>query len=174
MNDRDRLDQLRGLLDRVGRMPASPERDWTLAGVRARVVDVETGTPPTPMRALPPDQLEAEIAAERSPRAEALPRTKVRPRPPSRRAQPARLGHPAARTPPVPIRERGRDELVDLLEQGGGLWLLRGLGPPVVRRVEPGALVARRERLQDTRDALPGRRAADQGVISHALLELES
>ena len=62
MNDRDRLDQLRGLLDRVGRMPASAERDWTLTEVRARVVDVETGTPPTPMRALPPDELEAEIA----------------------------------------------------------------------------------------------------------------
>ncbi len=124
MNDRDRLDQLRGLLDRVGRMPASAERDWTLAEVRARVVDVETGTPPTPMRALPPDELEAEIAAERSPRTEALPRAKIRSRKPSRRAQRARLGHPAAaRTPPVPIRERGRDEVVDLLEQGGVMCL---------------------------------------------------
>src|SRR4051812_48672522 len=57
---------------------------------------------------------------------------------------------------------------------GGGLCLLAGLGLAVVRRVEPGALVSRRERLQDTRDALPGRRAADQGVISHALFELET
>ena len=123
MNDRDRLDQLRGLLDRVGRMPASADRDWTLAQVRARVVDVETGTPTTPMRALPPDELEAEIAAERSPRAGTPPRAKIRPRKPSRRAQRARLGHPAARTPPVRIRERGLDEVVDLLEQDGVMCL---------------------------------------------------
>jgi hypothetical protein len=123
MNDRVRLDRLRGLLDRVGRMPASADRDWTLAQVRARVVDVETGTPPSPMRALPPDELEAEIAAERPPRAKALPRATIRPRTPRRRAQRARLDHPAARTPPVPIRERGRDEVVDLLEQGGVICL---------------------------------------------------
>ena len=123
MNDRVRLDRLRGLLDRVGRMPASADRDWTLAQVRARVVDVETGTPPSPMRALPPDELEAEIAAERSPRAEPLPRAKIPSRTPRRRAQRARLGHPAARTPPVPIRERGHDEVMDLLEQGGVICL---------------------------------------------------
>jgi hypothetical protein len=123
MNDRDRLDQLRGMLDRVGRMPASPRRDWILAEIRVRVVDVETDTPPTPMRALPPDELEAEIAAERSPRAEAPPRAKTRRRTPSRRAQRASLGHPAARIPPGPIREPERDEVVDLLEQGGEMCL---------------------------------------------------
>jgi hypothetical protein len=123
MNDRDRLDQLRGLLDRVGRMPASADRDWTLAQVRARVVDVETGMPPTPMRALPPDELEAEIAAERRPRTEAPPRATIRPRQPSRRAQRARLAHPAARTAPITIREPGRDEVVDLLEQDGVMCL---------------------------------------------------
>jgi hypothetical protein len=43
----------------------------------------------------------------------------------------------------------------------------------VVRRVEPGARVAGRERLQDPLDALPGRRALDQSVLGHALLGLE-
>ena len=123
MNDRDRLNQLRGLLDRVGRLPESPDRDWTLAQVRARVVDVETGTPPTPMCAPPPEELEAETVAERSPRAEAPPRAKIRPTTPSRRAQRPRPQHPAVRTPPVPIRKRGREEVVDLLEQGGVMCL---------------------------------------------------
>ena len=126
MNERDRLEQLRGLLDRLERMPASADRDRTLAQVRARVVDVETGTPPTPMRALPLDEREAEIAAEASPRTEAPARAKIRPRKPSRRAQRVRLIHPAERIPPAPVSERGGEEVVDLLEQGGVI----GLGEP--------------------------------------------
>src|SRR4051794_1553585 len=50
---------------------------------------------------------------------------------------------------------------------------LPGLGLPVVRRVEPGALEARGERLQHALDLLPGRRAADQAVLGDALPELE-
>src|SRR5215208_3625920 len=50
---------------------------------------------------------------------------------------------------------------------------LLGLGFPVVRRVEPGALVARSERLKHALDLLPGRRAADQAVLGHPLLDLE-
>jgi hypothetical protein len=123
MNDRERLDQLRELLERLERMPASAGRDRTLAKVRARVVDVETGTPPTPMRALPLDELEAELAAERLPRAETAKRAKIRPNKPSRRVQRARLVHPAARTAPVPVRVREREDVVDLLEQGGVICL---------------------------------------------------
>ena len=48
-----------------------------------------------------------------------------------------------------------------------------GLGFPVVRRVEPGALVTRAERLKDALDLLSGRRAADQAVLGDALLDLE-
>jgi hypothetical protein len=51
MNDRQRLDQLRVLLDRVERLPTSTEREWMLSEVRARAVDVETGVRPRPMRA---------------------------------------------------------------------------------------------------------------------------
>jgi hypothetical protein len=43
----------------------------------------------------------------------------------------------------------------------------------VVRRVEPGALVARGERLKHALDLLPGRRAADQAVLGDPLLDLE-
>jgi hypothetical protein len=120
MNDRDRLDQLRRLLDRLERMPASADRDWMLAEVRARAVDVETGIAPAPLRALPQDELEAEMAAERSPRPAPV---KTRRRKASRRAQRATLGHPAMRVPPLAAHERGREDVVDLLEQGGVMCL---------------------------------------------------
>src|SRR4051794_40967040 len=51
---------------------------------------------------------------------------------------------------------------------------LLGLGLPMVRRVEPGALVARGERLQHAHDPLPGRRASDQAVLGDPLPDLES
>jgi hypothetical protein len=47
-----RLIQLRALVDRLERLPESPRRDWMLREARARVVDVETGDEPRPMRAL--------------------------------------------------------------------------------------------------------------------------
>src|SRR4029450_2541745 len=53
------------------------------------------------------------------------------------------------------------------------LGLLRGLGFPVVRRVEPGALVARGERLKHALDLLAGRRAAAQAVLGDPLLDLK-
>src|SRR5881398_1641115 len=89
MNDRDRLEQLRELLARLERMPASGERDWMLREVRARAVDVETGVRPVAMRALPGDDAEPEIpAAPQASRIEAATRvlpSKARRRPASRR-----------------------------------------------------------------------------------------
>ena len=120
MNDRDRLHQLRRLLDRLERMPASADRDWMLAEVRGRAVDVETGIAPAPIRALPQDEFEAEIAAERSPRPAPV---KTHRRKASRGAQRARLGHPAMRMPPVATHERGHEEVVDLLQHGGVMCL---------------------------------------------------
>jgi hypothetical protein len=55
MKDRQRLDQLRLLLQRAQRMPESPERDWMLSELRARAVDVETGMAPRAMRPLKPE-----------------------------------------------------------------------------------------------------------------------
>jgi hypothetical protein len=116
MNDRDRVDHLRALLDRLERIPASADRDWMLAQVRGRAVDVDTGTSPAPMRALPQDELAAENAADRSARSAPV-RTYQRK---SRRARPV---HPPARIQPGPARERGHEEVMDLLERGGMLSL---------------------------------------------------
>src|SRR3954470_23741691 len=64
MNDRDRLEHLRGLLDRLERMPTSADRDWMLSEVHARAVDVETGVSPAAVRALPEGDAPAEIAPQ--------------------------------------------------------------------------------------------------------------
>src|SRR4051794_33957320 len=63
MNDRDRLEHLRVLLDRLERMPAAADRDWMLREVRARAVDVDSGVRPAAVRALPADAAKAELAA---------------------------------------------------------------------------------------------------------------
>jgi hypothetical protein len=47
-----RLTQLRALVDRLERLPASTRRDWMLQEARSRMVDVETGDEPRPMRTL--------------------------------------------------------------------------------------------------------------------------
>ncbi len=119
MNQRDRLDQLRGLRDRLERMPISADRDWMLAQVRARAVDVETGAPEGPMRARPEDESEAERAAARS--ASAAPRrTRRRQASPVQHARPV---HAAPVIPAGPARTRAHHESVDLLEQGGVMCL---------------------------------------------------
>ena len=135
MNDRDRLGQLEGILARLERMPASAGRDWMLAEVRGRAVDVETGMPPTPMRALPRDEAQALLDAEQASldadAEQSTPVTDPPPRPapvkrprttPSRRAPRGRVGAPACMPP---IRERGRshEDVVDLLGMDGVLDL---------------------------------------------------
>ncbi len=134
MNDRDRLEQLRALLDRLERMPASTDRDWMLGEVRARAVDVETGVTPAAVRALPQDAANAESAAAQASRVKATD-TSAR-RKPTRvttsraanraawSASRARLDVPASRPSLVAVRERPvRESPVDLLEQGGLLCL---------------------------------------------------
>lgn len=54
MSGDHRLRRLGALVDRLERLPASAQREWMLGEVRARAVDVETGEPPRPMRALDP------------------------------------------------------------------------------------------------------------------------
>jgi len=88
-----------------------------LTEVRGRAVDVETGMPPAPMRALPRDEAQASLAAEQASRAESAPRPERAKRPrkmPSRRDLRARVITPMCLPP---IRERGRshEEVVDLL-----------------------------------------------------------
>jgi len=135
MNDRERLEQLRGLLDRIERMPASADRDWMLRAVRARTVDVETGVKPAALRALPQDEADAEIAAAlASPVATAdtmACRKPTRVTPARRATERAAVRAPRARRalpisrPSLPaVQERAGDEsAVDLLGQGGVLCL---------------------------------------------------
>jgi hypothetical protein len=121
MNGRDRLEQLRGMLDRLERMPASPERDWLLAEVRVRTVDVETGAPPAPMRLQNPTEVDLDLAAEDQ---SAIKMTRSKPR---RRAheRPAESPAPASvvrsTPPPRPAAPIGRG--LDLLERGDVLTL---------------------------------------------------
>jgi hypothetical protein len=120
MNDRDRLEQLRGLLDRLERMPASADRDFMLSEVRARAVDVETGVRPAAVRALPQEQANADITFEAT-----TPRKPVaRPRKPRRAAPEPPRARPAvpASQPPAVVRSDPKGA-VDLLEEGGLLCL---------------------------------------------------
>ena len=136
MNDRDRLEQLRGLLDRVERMPASADRDWMLREVRARAVDVETGVKPAALRALAQDEADAENATRAS-AVEAADTTACRKSKPTpattaRRATGRAAPHTARPRRAIPIsrpalpavRERVDEEsAVDLLGHDGLLCL---------------------------------------------------
>lgn len=114
MNDRDRLEQLRVLLGRLERMPASGDRDWMLSEVRARTVDVETGVLPAAMR----PRHQEEETVEPAPRVER--RSAPRPRPVPRPTWQASAAPAPAPARPQPVRhEHG----VDLL-QGDGLLCL--------------------------------------------------
>jgi hypothetical protein len=135
MNDRERLEQLRAMLVRLERMPASAERDWMLGEIRVRAVDVETGEKPVAMRALPGDGADPENPAtpelSRIEAAETVPpRPRRRPaprRPAARTARGvphARLAGPASPTSLAAARQRAAHQsAVDLLEQGGVLCL---------------------------------------------------
>jgi len=51
-DDERRLARLRGLVVRLERLPESAQREWMLGEVRARMVDIDTGFPPQPLRRL--------------------------------------------------------------------------------------------------------------------------
>src|ERR1700712_233217 len=137
MTDHDRLAQLRVLLDRLENMPASPDRDWMLAEVRSRAVDIDTGIAPRPMRPLEGGMtLEAEATPARPAAAPAKrkpqPQPQVQPPAPVRAPAPRRAPAPAPRpatiiqspswevTIPTP---GNRDDRVDLLALDGLLSL---------------------------------------------------
>src|SRR4051812_29919644 len=103
MSDRDRLEQLQVLAGRLALMPASAERDWMLAEVRARAVDVETGVMPAALRAGPTGGAKEETAAPFPPVRGARRRNPA-PAPPSRRAT-----HAVAPRP-LPARPRAAHE----------------------------------------------------------------
>jgi hypothetical protein len=90
MADR-RLDRLRDTAARLERLPASPERDRVLGEVRARIVDLDTGFTPQPMRPAEEDPIDAPAPParrtlrkpERAAVADAAPAAPPEPEPPA-------------------------------------------------------------------------------------------
>lgn len=129
MTDRDRLEQLDVLIERLRGLPASPNRDWMIGEVRARKVDVETGVRPGPLRtreprATPPPS-EASGPAP-APRAGRLPRRPTRSRS-GETARPAEHHRAESHVPPAPgpaaAAAARSEQRIDLLEIGGELSL---------------------------------------------------
>jgi hypothetical protein len=125
-----RLTRLRALVDRIERLPASPRREWMLQEARARVVDIETGVEPRPMRMLdeeppaPPPEPPASggsngRAAKRrrpKPAPVAAPRARPHPEVPARQVPP-----PVSET--APARIEGSDPNAAMLGDDEVLWL---------------------------------------------------
>jgi len=72
----ERVKRLRDLVDRLERLPASPDRDRVLSEVRSRAVDVDTGITP---RAMLPAREPAPPARPPVPRREKPPKPPYRP-----------------------------------------------------------------------------------------------
>jgi hypothetical protein len=135
MTGQDRLAQLRALMNRLERMPASPDRDHMLAEVRSRAVDIDTGIAPRPMRplesgmTLEPEAVAPKPVAKTAPPAPAPARVPAKPA--ARRVAP-RAAAPVVRREPVtetPAWEatfpatKAHEDRVDLLSLGGLLSL---------------------------------------------------
>lgn len=122
----DRLTQLRALVDRLERLPASTGREWMLEEARSRMVDVETGDKPRPLRTLheepPAPPAERPEPGVGDGRVVKRPSSK-RPEPQPPRSVPSPPRHAAADWNPATL---GTDDL---------LWLGEPSGDPVA---EPG------------------------------------
>ncbi len=99
-----RLTQLRALIARLERLPESPRREWMLQEARARMVDVETGYEPRPMRSLaeesaPLDHARSVQRPSPQPAPAAAPR---RPLPPEASPEPAPPRTPMPSQEPSP------------------------------------------------------------------------
>ena len=121
-----RLERLRDLLARLERLPASAQREWMLQEVRARLVDVETGAEPHPMRALHEEPVATPVTGTRP-----VPRS--RPKRARAAASPRLL--PEDSTPELPpslpaaSRVDGPDPTVAMLGDDEVLWLNDGPEP---------------------------------------------
>jgi hypothetical protein len=114
----NRIKRLRDLVDRLERLPASPDRDRVLMEVRSRVVDVDTGETP---RAMPVRQPMPEPIAHKLP-------TRPRPAAATRRAPCAPAPAPLMPAPielaPLPQPSAARSpEREQPLPTDGLLWL---------------------------------------------------
>jgi hypothetical protein len=114
-----RLMQLRALVDRLERLPASTQREWMLQEARARMVDVETGDEPRPMRTL--REATAEPPMEPPGRRHNSDRAVKRP---SATPAPVAEQPPAPSAPePDPNRTAGWEPTADTLFTDEVLWL---------------------------------------------------
>jgi hypothetical protein len=96
-----RLKRLQVLIDRLERLPATPESEWMLREARARRVDVETGDRPSEMRPLVVHQPDEAHGRHRD--AAVKPPTKPRSSVSERRQEPARRSRSSE--PETPLRE---------------------------------------------------------------------
>jgi hypothetical protein len=121
-----RLKRLRALLDRIERLPASARREWMLQEVRSRLVDVETGVQPHPMRA----PYEEKVAAPLEPSSQvtkgrAVRRSRSRPVRAAAALRPQPEDSTQEMPSPVPVRSRvaGPDPATVMLGNDEVLWL---------------------------------------------------
>src|SRR5215203_4896607 len=127
--------QLRALVERLERLPASARREWMLQEARARMVDVETGVEPRAMRA------QEEAAPPPEPRVSGVRKARAGRRPNSGRAGSA--PQPVVSSQRVPRAETdrspfagssssaamlGRDELLWLGDPSGDTFAEPGDG----------------------------------------------
>lgn len=117
MSEHHRLGQLQEMVSQLERMPSSTKRDWMLAEVRARAVDVDTNVPPAALRRLPTEEARCDDA-------ERFAASKPARRPPVRRGAPRRgRPSPAPATLPSPVIFTALESAVDLLVDGEVLCL---------------------------------------------------
>jgi hypothetical protein len=114
-----RLMQLRALVDRLERFPASPRREWMLQEARSRMVDVETGDEPRPMRTLRDASAEppSELPGRRAGGNRAVKRPSAAPAPVAAQAPPPSAPERA------PSRSAGSEPTADSLFTDEVLWL---------------------------------------------------
>ena len=124
-DDDQRLTRLRDLVVRLERLPESAQRDWMLGEVRARMVDVDTGFPPEPLRPRRDD--ESEQAAARAQHRAATPSNPARDaRVEAREAAPPQRSSHAADVPvedSAADRRDGSESSPDSTDIGEVLWL---------------------------------------------------
>lgn len=123
-----RLDRLRVLVGRLERLPESVRREWMLAEVRARMVDVETGSTPQAIRPLDPDSGGPPLAPQgsRVRNGGAVKRPSSKPGPatvPRRRAQPQTPISEGQHAVPAATPVAGPDPSASALGTNGLLWL---------------------------------------------------
>jgi hypothetical protein len=116
-----RLTQLRALVARLERLPASPRKEWMLQEARTRMVDVETGDEPRPMRN--PQEATGEPPIEEPRRRAGSDRAVKRPRAPAAPQPPPPAAPPPAAPPPAPSPVAGPEPTADTILADDVLWL---------------------------------------------------